>query len=232
MDGEEEGSWKDSRIYHGTQLPLQSTRPSPLSRAPLSRRLPRARAPLDNIREKERLSAQCNTVHVPPCLPQAVGARSPFARARTHRTSHHPQLSPPISHSSLLLTRDRLEGALVEVVEPGVLHGLLGRDALAGLVLQHLGEEVRALGVQLGDDGGHGPRGPPGEERLVVREGGDAGPDGLIRGPEGAANGERERGKWGMNDEQVRRWWGPSRRGACAHITLAGKAGSPLPLLT
>jgi hypothetical protein len=79
-----------------------------------------------------------------------------------------------------------LVGALVhEVIKVGMKEGLLRGDALAGLVLEHGGEEVDAEGLEPRDDLVEGPGGPLREGGLVVRELGDARPDLLGGGAEG-----------------------------------------------
>ena len=67
------------------------------------------------------------------------------------------------------------------VSKVGVLQGLLGRDALAGLIGQHLLQQVQALLVEAGHRVRQRLSGPLGEGGLVVGQLRHAGPC-LLRG--------------------------------------------------
>ena len=49
-----------------------------------------------------------------------------------------------------------MEARLVELFEVRVRHRRLGRDAVAGLVPEHLREEIQAVCAELGRGGGEG----------------------------------------------------------------------------
>jgi len=72
-----------------------------------------------------------------------------------------------------------------EVPEVRVFQGLTCRDSLGGVVREHFGEEIEAVGVQVRHRLLEGPGLPAGEVSLVVGEGGDARPDVLGRGSKG-----------------------------------------------
>jgi hypothetical protein len=77
-----------------------------------------------------------------------------------------------------------------EVLEVGVVAGLLGRDAAGRVVDEEHLEEVESLVVKVGADGGVRVALPLGEGSLEVGIRGDSGPDILSRGTEKTDEGE------------------------------------------
>lgn len=76
-----------------------------------------------------------------------------------------------------------------------MVHGLLGGDALGGLVVQHLGEEVEAVGVEGGDHRGQALGAPLGV-LVPVHELAHARPHVFVGGA------KKPDGRWKMRDER------------------------------
>lgn len=92
------------------------------------------------------------------------------------------------SQARLRASRLLEEVLVLDLLEVRMIQSGLGRDTAAGLVDQHLGQEVHGQGVDVGQDIIERVGLPHGKVRLVVRQAGNTGPCLLVGCAESAAS--------------------------------------------
>ena len=108
--------------------------------------------------------------------PKSVDGKASTKRGLFVTSMHHaPWLARTHCRSQSSLLHGG-ESTLVQAVEVGVAQGVLARDALGGVVLHHLQQQVQPMPAELGEGLACGLAGPLREMVLVVGQPGHARP--------------------------------------------------------